>query len=262
MPMMWMYLALMFAMTAALPAVAQENAITLDTDRDSYMMGDDVVVWGSVSTVLPGEQMQMKVLNDAGVIMVDQFEVATDGSFARRINLAGPSWETSGSYVVRVWYGSDNISREFDYVAEDAGVPSRQFEVADGRGGTFDLRYALGGGTINHMEVDYENLAIQVYLDSENGGSLILDLPRIYINATDADGDVEFIVLADEQPISYVEHAASSDVRRISVNFPPQTSEILVIGTEVVPEFGAVAILLLGVGAAAVVSRFRTRISL
>ena len=244
----------------ALPAAAQENPIMLSTDQDSYMLGDDVVVWGSVSTVLPGEQMQMKVLYRDDVIMVDQFEVAADGSFARRVSSGGPNWDNSGSYVVRVWYGSDNISREFAYVAEDAGVPTAHIEVADGRGGTFDLEYAIRGGTVDRMVVDYHNLAILVEMESDRGGDLLLDLPRRYINATDTGGDVEFIVLAGDQQLQYVERDTASDVRRIWVAFPPETSEILVIGTAVVPEFGAAAVLLLAVGGAVAASRFRTRI--
>lgn len=244
----------------ALPAAAQENHIMLSTDRDSYMLGDDVVVWGSVSTVLPGEQMQMKVLYGDDVIMVDQFEVAADGSFARRVSTGGQNWDNSGSYVVRVWYGSDNISREFEYVAEDADTPTRQIEVADGRGSTFDLGYAIRGGTVDRMVVDYDNMAILVEMESDRGGDLLLDLPRRYINATEAGDDTEFIVLAGDQPLQYVERDTASDVRRIWVAFPPGTSEILVIGTEVVPEFGAVAVLLVAVGGAVAASRFRTRI--
>jgi hypothetical protein len=67
-------------------------------------------------------------------------------------------------------------------------------------------------------------------------------------------------VLAGDQQLQYVERDTASDVRRIWVAFPPETSEILVIGTAVVPEFGAAAVLLLAVGGAVAASRFRTRI--
>lgn len=244
----------------AVPAAAQENFITLNTDKEMYMLGDTIVVWGSVSTVLPGEHIQMKVLHRDEVVMVDQFEVASDGTFARPVSSGGPNWDASGQYVVRVWYGSDNTSRQFEYVAEDANTPNRQMEVADGRGGTFDLEYAVKGGTVESMVVDYESLAISVSMESERGGSLLVDLPRRFINATDADGDVEFIVLADMQNLAYVEEAAGSDVRRIAVAFPPGTDEILIIGTAVVPEFGVAVYMALAVGGAAAASAFRTRI--
>lgn len=244
----------------AMPAAAQENFITLNTDKDMYMLGDNIVVWGSVSTVLPGEHIQMKVLHRNEVIMVDQFEVASDGTFARPVSADGPNWDRSGQYVVRIWYGSDNTSRQFEYVAEDASSPNKQIEVADGRGGTFDLKYAVRGGTVERMVVDYESLAISVDLESEHGGSLLVDLPRRYINATNADGDVKFIVLADTQNLAYVEEDAGSDVRRIAVTFPPGTGDILIIGTAVVPEFGAAVYMVLAVGGAAAVSVFRTRI--
>lgn len=244
----------------ALPADAQENFIMLNTDKDMYILGDTIVVWGSISTVLPGEHIQMKVLNRDEVVMVDQFEVASDGTFARPVSTGGPNWDTSGQYVVRVWYGSDNTSKQFEYVAEDANTPNRQIEVADGRGGTFDLEYAIKGGTVERMAVDYESLAISVDLESEHGGSLLVDLPRRFINATDVGGDVEFIVLADTQNLAYVEEDAGSDVRRIAVALPPGTDEILIIGTAVVPEFGAAVYMVLAVGGAAAASVFRTRI--
>ena len=242
------------------PAAAQENFIALNTDKDTYLLGDTIVVWGSISTVLPGEQIQMQILYREQVVMVDQFDVASDGTFARPVSSGGSNWDRSGQYVVRIWYGTDNTSRQFEYVAEDVSTPNRQMEVADGRGGTFDLEYAIRGGIVERMVVDYESLAISVELESEDGGSILVDLPRRFINATDADGDVAFIVLADTQSLPYVEEDAEPDVRRISVSFPPGTDEILIIGTAVVPEFGSAVYVVLAVGGAAAASVFRTRI--
>ena len=249
------------ALASAPPAAAQENAITLHTDRSSYGADSVIAVWGSVSTLLPGAHIQMKILYGDQVIMVDQFEVAADRSFARLVTTGGPNWSNDGQYVVRVWYGSDNTSREFEYVAGSSMAAAQRAEVDDGRGGTFDVWYSVLGGTVDGMAVDYDNLAIRVEMSADSGGSLALDLPRAYINSTDAGGDVAYIVMAGDRQLYHEEVDAEPDVRRITVTFPADTTEILVVGTAVVPEFGAAAAVLLAVGGAAAAARLKTRIS-
>lgn len=241
-------------------ATAQENVITLHTDRDSYDADSVIAVWGGVSTILPGAHIQMKILYGDQVIMVDQFEVAADRSFARLVTTGGPNWSNDGQYVVRVWYGSDNTGQEFEYVSGDSLAAALRAEVDDGRGGTFDVWYSILGGTVRGMAVDYDNLAIRVQISTNSGGSLVLDLPRMYVDSTDAGDDVAYIVMAGDRQLHHEEINADSDVRRIKVAFPADTTDLLVIGTEVVPEFGTVAIILLAVGSVATVSRLKTRI--
>lgn len=238
--------------------MAQEDAnVRVATDQDSYESGDIVVVSGTVWPVLPGHQMQMTITGDNKLVEVAQFDVALDGTYTHIVNTSGPKWNYDGEYVIQVQYGQETANLRFDFAAGGANEEVDIFEVADGRGSTFDLGYAVRGGVINDMVVDYENLAIRIDLESEMDGSLLLDLPRQYIDAVSMDGEDEiYIVLADGSPTGHVDDDMGEEVRRVTVTFPAGTSEIMIIGTQVVPEFGAaLAALAAGVAAIAIAAR-------
>ena len=251
-------LVLLVAVTLPAMAVAQEgDHVSVATDRDSYESGDIIVVSGMVWPVLPGHQMQMTITGDNKLVEVAQFDVALDGTYTYTVNTSGPKWNHDGEYIIQVQYGQETDNLMFDFAAGEADEKADIFEVADGRGGTFDVGYAVRGGAINDMVVDYENLAIRIALESERDGSLLLDLPRQYIDAVSADGEDEsYIVLVDGSPTVHVDDDMGEEVRRVMVTFPAGTNEIIIIGTQVVPEFGAVlAALAAGVAVTAIAAR-------
>ena len=240
-------------------AAAQSNNILLNTDALSYRGGDVIIVYGQVPTVLPDEQMRLQILHQGTVLLVDQFDVAADGTFTYIINTDGSQWTHDGQYAMRVWYGNDNTSVYFDYMTAALGDTLDMFEVDDGRGGTFDMSYAIRGGVVDRMGVDYDGLAINVQIDAQHDGQILLDLPRRFINATGQDGDVPYIVLLDGVQVDHADDMGA-DIRRIMVNFTSESADLLVIGTQVVPEFGgALAVLAAGTIASALAYRLRAR---
>ena len=247
---------LLAAVVAPAAALAQSSPpVVVYTDHDMYRAGDIIVIYGAVSPVLPDEQVRMKITGNA-LVEIAQFDVAQDGSYAHTVNTSGPNWRHHGEYTLQVWYGEASQSLLFDFEPGDRGAELAVVEVSDGRGGTFDVDYAIRGGSIDDIAVDYDNLAIRMDVESESDGSLILDLPRLYIDAVTMDGDDEdFIVLVDGFPAPSIDDKGS-EVRRLTVTFPAGTSEIMIIGTNVVPEFGvALAALAAGVAATAVAAR-------
>lgn len=256
--MKWSLLVLLVATTLPAAAVAQEgDLVSVDADRDSYESGDIIVVSGMVWPVLSGHQMQMTITGDNRLVEVAQFDVALDGTYTYTVNTSGPKWNYEGEYVIQVQYGQETDSLIFDFAVVGSDETVDIFEVADGRGGTFDVGYVVRGGTVNDMVVDYENLAIRITLESERDGSLLLELPRQYIDAVGMSGeDEDYIVLADGSPTAHVDDDMGEEVRRVLVTFPAETAEIMIIGTQVVPEFGIVlAVLAAGVAATAVAAR-------
>lgn len=241
-------------------AMAQNNNIQLNTDSKSYENGDVMVVYGEVSTMLPDEQMRLQVLYRSTVLLVDQFDVAKDGTFTYLVNTKGSQWTHDGQHTIRVWYGNDNISQYFEYATQGIEDTLGMFEVADGRGGTFDLSYAIRGGVVDDMQVDYENLGIKISISAENGGRILLDLPRKYIDSVhNGGGDAQYIVLVDGIGTDHLDDMGQ-DTRRIIVNFDANTADIMIIGTRVIPEFSSVFVILAGgIVTISVLSRFRTK---
>jgi len=80
-------------------------------------------------------------------------------------------------------------------------------------------------------------------------GRIILDLPREFIDAEKQNGkDEKFIILIDNVQTVYEESISNSDIRTLTVNFEQSDSEIQIIGTYVIPEFGAVVMTMLAIG--------------
>ena len=115
------------------------------------------------------------------------------------------------------------------------------------------------------MVVDSDIFAVIVQIDATDEGSITLDLPREFIGAEKQDGkDDTFIILIDGIEVPYQEPAVHSKSRVITIEFEQGDSDIEIIGTYVVPEFGTVVMMILVVGImiTVLVSRNKFQISI
>lgn len=157
----------------------------------------------------------------------------------------------SGEYTVRASYGEGSIAEsEFSYSSKaDAVKTTKSYEVDAGSHGTFDVEYTIQGGTVKDIAVDSDIFAITVQIDATDEGSVTLDLPREFIGAEKQDGkDDAFIVLIDGIQAPYLESAVHSESRVITINFEAGDSDIAIIGTYVLPEFGPIVMMVLAIG--------------
>lgn len=235
------------AMCAAVwmaPAHAQSNPIMIHADKDLYIAGEFIIISGEVMTVLPGEHARLQIQRnfDDFLIEVAQFDVAQDGTYTYIVNTSGPSWDQDGEYTIRVWYGTESNTINIDFVTE-AATNMINYEVPDGRGGTFDLKYAIYGGDVQNMFINYESLSLEIEIDTQKDGRIYLDLPRRYINSSMDGVDIDYIVLVDERSATHAEEG-NAESRLVTIAFPDGTKRISIIGTAVVPEFGVTIMLL------------------
>ena len=76
-----------------------------------------------------------------------------------------------------------------------------------------------------------------------------IKLPRESIDAEKPNGqDEKFIILIDDIQVPYEETETNSQSRLITINFQQGDSEIEIIGTQVIPEFGTFAAFVLIIG--------------
>ena len=153
--------------------------------------------------------------------------------------------------MVKVTYGEGNIAETlFDYTPESEIVEiTKEFEVDAGNTGTFDIKYTIRGGTVEDIEVESENLGLLVKINSLDDGKIILELPRESIDAEKQNGkDEKFIILINGAQTTYEEIQSDSTIRTIGVNFEKGDSEIQIIGTYVIPEFGTIVMIILTIG--------------
>jgi predicted secreted protein with PEFG-CTERM motif len=238
-------------MFSSFQAFAQSDEIpflTVKTDDNHYDEGDTVVVSGQVQTVIVETPIILQIWSQGNMIDIAQFFPAQDGSYSTTIIAEKPLWKNEGEYVVRISYGTGNIAEyEISYTPNQEFLETTEsFEVQIPNGGTFDLEYTINGGAVKDIILDPDNFTLLIQIDTPDEGAISLKIPRESLDAEKPnDQDEEFIVLIDNVQVPYEETETNSQLRFITINFEEGDSEIAIIGTFIVPEFGAVAALIL-----------------
>ena len=231
---------------------AQQSLINVQTDDSNYVEGNVVVVSGSVFPVLPNTPVVLQLFLGESLVDIAQITVAQDGNFSHTIVAGGKLWK-QGDYLVRVSYDAGGrivAETEFSFSPKSESIETTTiFEVNTVNHGTFDVKYTIKGGTVKDMITDSSIFGIIVQIESTDNGTISLDLPREFIGAERQDGeDGFFIILIDGEEVAYQEPVIFSDSRVITINFEAGDSDIQIIGTYVVPEFGTIAVMILITG--------------
>ncbi len=230
--------------------------ILVEVSSSSYEEGDIIVISGKVSTIILDYQVTIQIFNEGNLIEIAQLVVAQDGSFTHTIIAQGPQWQNEGNYAIRASYGEGNVAEanfEFFLYKEIAEL-SDYYEVNASPYGTFDVEYIIRGGILETMEIEPEIFALIVDIESTSDGSIILDLPREAIDAKKSDGsDDLFIIIIDGMEVIYDEAITNENTRTITIQFEEGDSDIIVIGTQIIPEFGTIAPLILAVSIISVI---------
>jgi len=231
-------------------AFAQESLISVQTDDNHYDEGDAIVISGNVKTVIGDQPIILRLITEGNLVDVAQLTVAQDGSFTKTFLAEGALWKKSGEYTIIASYQEHQIETGFSYTPKsEAIVTTEPYEVDAGSYGTFDVEYTIKGGTVKNMIVDSDTFAVIVQIDAIDEGTITLDLPREFIGAEKQDGkDDTFIILIDGIEVAYQESVVLADSRVLTIGFEQGDSDIEIIGTYVVPEFGTIVMMILIVG--------------
>jgi len=104
--------------------------------------------------------------------------------------------------------------------------------------------YSIVGGKVLGFEVDTEVLSLIVELETWSDGEITISLPRNLMDSK-IDTDDDFLVLIDGDEILIEEQKSSID-RTLTIPFKQGDFNIEIIGTEIIPEFSSMAVLVLG----------------
>jgi len=258
-----LYSAVLLLMISTGTVFGQESPITVQTDDNHYDEGDTVVISGKVNVPIDGVNVVLQLFTEGNMVEIAQITVAQDGSYSYTVLAEGPQWKKSGTYLVKASYevgGGTSVESEFTYSPKSEVIATTtNFEVDAGSHGTFDVEYTIQGGTLKDIVVDAEIFALIVQIDATDEGVITLDLPREFIGAEKQDGkDDTFIVLIDGIEVQPEETSiVGGDFRILSIEFEQGDSDIEIIGTYVIPEFGSIVmvILIMGIMATILISR-------
>jgi len=258
------------AISMIFQAAEAVDEITLSISDDIYYNGDHVVIFGNVNTLFENIPITIQIYHETNLISVAQVPVAKDGTFVSSFYATGSKWKDEGTYTIRAQYTSTQIAEiTFEFFSQVIDKSSAVFPVDIPNSGTFDVGYTIRGGEVKNIVMNPERYSLLVETTMDTNGNIILKLPRDSFDAQNDGTDTTFIILiskqnniaADFMQVEYEEIAVSPDYRTIRIPLEEGDKWIEVIGTYVIPEFGSVARIILGVAASSAIIISKSRFS-
>jgi predicted secreted protein with PEFG-CTERM motif len=247
--------AIMIASIGMAPAFGQiVQPIVVTTDKTSYSEGESIMVTGEVSELLFGYAISiMTIAPNGNVVSIDQVMVGSDKTFSTELSAGGMLMKQSGEYTIQVLYGTENRTAEttFTFGGTSGSGPDGPLVAVSGT--DFMVGYQITGGKLISITPDVDANSLIIAIDATDDGQLTITLPRELIDAKIGDSDDDYFVLVDGEEVDFDETTTSTD-RTLTISFPAGAEEIEIIGTHVVPEFGAIAALILAVAIISIIA--------
>jgi len=249
--------AIMIGSFGILPVFAQFlEPIVVTTDKIAYDDGDIILISGEVKDVFSGVPVTIQIIASNGNrVTIAQLDIAVDKTFNTQVTAGGPEWRTEGTYTIIATYGSGVNPKVAETTFEFSGSPG-----TGGPTGTFidvegfPVFYKITGGSVLSIVPDVDSNSLIIEISTTSDGELTITLPRELIDAVlDTGEDDEFFVLVDAEEVDFDE-TKTSDSRTLTIEFPFGAEEIEIIGTFVIPEFGAIAGLILAVSLISIIA--------
>lgn len=112
-------------------------------------------------------------------------------------------------------------------------------------GNFVEIRYIFPNGDLTELKTNKEKKSFIIGVNTLNPEVLVITLPRELIDAKEDDHDVSFHYFVDGKDRGEVtENKRTASERTLSIPLSGNDREIEIIGTQVIPEFGPLAILI------------------
>jgi predicted secreted protein with PEFG-CTERM motif len=223
------------------------------TDKAEYDHESTITIEGKVSTVKQGTEIGLVVIGPPpfnNIVAVDQIKVGSDGKFKTTLSTAGSAWKYDGTYTIEVTYGNQQMNAKalVQLIGEGTKIVCAPGELnASGH----CIPYTIEGGGVTGARLDVKAISLVINLLTTDDGVITLDIPRSVLD-TDTDAEPLFILVDGEE--ADAEELVTSTTRRVTIMFPEGAEEIEIIGTFVIPEFGAIAALILAVAIISIIA--------
>jgi len=216
----------------------------------------DSTITGSTRDYISETPVTVIIRNPIGnVIKVDQVALGTDKTYSTSISAGGPLWQAAGTYSVMVEFGSKDRSATttFQFAGSGGGQPGNTIPV---EGTDFHVTYSITNGKVLGIKADIQSKSLIVSIQTFGNGVLTITLPRGLVDSKKPDNqtDDKYVVLTDGQEADFQETNTTPTDRTLSIPFTDGTSQIEIIGTWIVPEFGQIAALVLAIAIISIIA--------
>lgn len=224
--------------------------MTVTTDKLSYSDGDKITVSGTVRDPMIGAAVTITVRSpNNNVVFIGQSLVSDSSTFSTTFTTGGNLWQDAGKYEVVAKIGNKNAVTTFQF---GGYIPFGTIHVD---GTDLTVSYKIIGGQLLKITPNMQSKSLVLSIKATNDGSLTIVLPRPLLDSQFNGHDVPFSVMIDGKVVEHKEQSSSSD-RTLVIPFGKGSSEIIISGTRVIPEFGPVATLIFAVSALSVLLIF------
>jgi predicted secreted protein with PEFG-CTERM motif len=239
------------------PLVSQftpSGIISVTTDKTTYNDGDKIIISGRVQDYISDTPVTIRIISPIGnIVKVDQVDLASDRTFSTPITAIGTLWQESGAYTVKVQYGSKDRASETTFqFAGSSTIPTGPIMKVDGT--DFSVKYHITNGKVLGMKIDTTSKTLMVSVQTTGEGSLTVTLPRGMIDAKIQGQDGKFAVLTEGQESDFEETSTTTADRTLSIPFTDGTTQIEIVGTFAIPEFGPIASIVLVIAIVSIIT--------
>ncbi len=232
------------------------GAISVGTDKPSYNDGDKITISGTTKDYLGDTPLTLILRNPIGnVVTVNQIPVGSDKTFSLTLTAGGALWQAAGTYSIFVQFGGPDRSATTSFQFSGSHVPGAANTIpVDGTNSS--VTYSITNGKVLDVKADTNSKSLIVSISTTGDGVLTITMPRALIDAKKTDGtDDQYFVLNDGQENDqFQETATTTTDRTLQIPFSDGTSQIEIIGTIVIPEFGPIAIMVLAVAIVSIIA--------
>jgi predicted secreted protein with PEFG-CTERM motif len=220
------------------------------TDKTTYDHNDTIIVEGQVANIVSGVPVTITVTSsNNSIITIDQVSLDEMGKFRTTFSTSGSLWKYDGTYYIKANYGSSAKSNKI-LVELTNGISSPTTPTQPSTCGKSELSvvgncvpYSITGGVVTGTSVNTDDNSLIVNISANEDGTITLTPSKKVL-------DGAFMVLVDGEEWDDVDINGN----KISVMFLAGAEEIEIIGTFVVPEFGAIAALILAVAIISIIA--------
>lgn len=251
---------------------AKQNNIPVSvwTDKSLYDRESDITVSGYVANLRGDTPVTVTVVGPQNnIVTIQQVEVSEDNTFETMFSTAGGLFNANGVYTIRVQYGPQEINDKTtvelvgENMMEEAACGDGELAVKGGSE-VFCVPFESSGAIVTQATANGATKSLVLKIETESDGSISLAIPREVLDSLDDAGDdTDFIVLVDDEEADFEEIESDDSTRTLDITFPEGASQVEIIGTYAVPEFGTMAAIILAVAIISIIAvSARTRLSI
>ena len=230
--------------------------LTVWTDSQIYDHSSIIKVNGHLkpqNTIAP---ILVVVTNPIGnVVTIQQLSSDADGNFSVELNTESPLWSQNGDYILKVQSGAETrqFKTKFTLVPSLIGnvdnCTSKEISVLANNGRIYCIPFQISNGVVTSTTgtLNSDTKTITLDIKGHDIESITFDIPRYILDSKSSAGiDSDFIIMSDGKMVTYQELESNSYHRQITLDYPISSQATFeIIGTNIIPEFGSVSILIL-----------------